>query len=151
MAGRRWRCWERRGHVTEGRAWLDELLALDSGASAETGARALNAAGNLRRWVDHLSRAARYVESLDLYRRLGDQDGIGRLLNNLGMVSQDRHDHEGAAALFEEALSIFRVLRDDYSIALCLANFAISAMELGDLRHAGRMFEEANAIRRGLG
>jgi predicted ATPase len=150
LAGRLWRFWERRGGVREGISWLEDLLSRDADVALETRARALNAAGNLYRWIDYPARAARYAESLALYRRLGDKDGIGRLLNNLGMVAQDRHDHRAAVALFEESLTIFRTLADDYLVALCLSNFAISAMELQDLGRAERMLEEANAIRRRL-
>jgi predicted ATPase/transcriptional regulator with XRE-family HTH domain len=150
LAGRLWRFWERRGHVSEGLAWLDELLAHEADVAVETRALALNAAGNLSRWIDYPARESRYSASLAIYRELGDQDGIGRLLNNLGMVAQDRHDHKAASALFERALGIFRALGDEYLVALALSNFAVSAMELGDLGRAELMFEEANSIRRRL-
>jgi tetratricopeptide (TPR) repeat protein len=150
LAGRLWRFWERRGHVSEGLAWLDDLLSRDGDVSLDVRARALNAAGNLSRWVDSRTRAARYAASLALYRRLGDRDGIGRLLNNLGMVAQDQHDFQAAVTLYEESLAIFRSLGDDYSVAMCLANFGASASKLGDLGRAELMFEESNAIRRRL-
>jgi predicted ATPase/DNA-binding XRE family transcriptional regulator len=150
LAGRLWRFWERRGHVPEGLAWLDDLLARDADVTLDTRARALNAAGNLGRWIDCRTRAARYHASLALYRQLGDREGIGRLLNNLGMVSQDLHDHPAAIALYEESLAIFRSLGDEYLIALCLSNLAISAMEQGALADADVMLDEANAIRRRL-
>jgi predicted ATPase len=150
IAGRLWRFWERRGHVPEGLAWLNDLLARDAEVATETRARALNAAGNLNRWIDYRARTARYEASLALYRQLGDQDGIGRVLNNLGMVAQDRDDHRAASVLFEASLAIFRQLEDDYLVALCLANFGMSAIALGDLPRAIEMLGETNSIRRRL-
>src|SRR5262249_37747366 len=147
---RLWRFWERRGHVPEGLSWLDDLLARDADVTIETRARALNAAGNLCRWIDCRVRAPRYSARLALYRELGGQEGIGRLLNSLGMVDQDRQDHRAAASRFEQSLAIFRGLGDDYLVGLSLANYGVSAMELGDLRGAERMFEEANSLRRRL-
>ncbi|HEY4024985.1 MAG TPA: tetratricopeptide repeat protein, partial [Candidatus Dormibacteraeota bacterium] len=151
LAGRLWRFWERRGHLREGLAWLEELLARPGEVRPETRARALNAAGNLSTWGDHAGRAARYEASLALYRALDDRDGIARVLNNLGMVALDRNDNHAAIALHEESLLSFRSLGDDHGIAMCLANLAYGAMELGDLRHAAAMLAEANVIRRRLG
>jgi predicted ATPase len=150
VAGRLWRFWERRGHVPEGLAWLDDLLARDADVSPETRARALNAAGNLSRWIDCRARAGHYAASLALYRQLGDREGVGRLLSNLGMVDQDLQDHRTACARFEESVAILRSLGDNYLLGNTLSNFAFSALDLGDHRRAARMFEEANAIRRRL-
>ncbi len=35
MAARMWRFWQFRGHLDEGRRWLEDLLAIDSGAPSE--------------------------------------------------------------------------------------------------------------------
>jgi tetratricopeptide (TPR) repeat protein len=152
LAGRLWRFWERRGHLREGLAWLEELLAhAGPVVRPETRARALNAAGNLGVWGDHAGRSARYEASLALYRELGDRGGVARALNNLGMVALDRDDFRAARALHEESLAIFRSFDDQHSIAMCLANLAYGAMELGDLAAAAEMLVEANAIRERLG
>jgi predicted ATPase/DNA-binding XRE family transcriptional regulator len=151
LAGRLWRLWERRGYVREGLALLDDLLERPGEVAPETRARALNAAGNLYRWVDWRARAARYEASLALYRELGDRDGIGRVLGNLGMVANDRGDHRGAIALYEESVEILRSLGDDHSVANGLANIGGSAMEVEDLQRAASALQEANCIRRRLG
>jgi predicted ATPase/DNA-binding XRE family transcriptional regulator len=151
LAGRLWRFWERRGHVGEGLAWLDELLSLAGGVAPRTHARALMAAGRLGVWGDHQRSVARSEASLALYRELGDGHGVGRALNNLGMVAQARNDSHGAVALYEQSLVIFRSLGDDQSLAMCLANLGASAMELADLRRAAVLLAEANLIRRQTG
>jgi predicted ATPase/transcriptional regulator with XRE-family HTH domain len=151
IAGHLWRFWERRGHVSEGLAWLDDLLDREGEVAPTTRARALNAAGNLSRWGDYRKRVARYSEGLAIYRQLGDRSGICRLLNNLGMVAHDRHDHRAAMSMYEESVAIARDLDDRHMVANGLCNHAGCAQELGDLRRADELFEEANAIRRQLG
>ena len=53
LAGSLWLFWERRGYLTEGRSWLEAMVAISSAAAAPTTSRALTATtaphGDIRR------------------------------------------------------------------------------------------------------
>ena len=91
-----------RGHLSEGRAWLEEFLAREpAGAGQESGAaavraRALRGAGELAWQQGDLARATTLAEeSLALRRELGDKQGIAFALHNLGIVAHQQGDYRG--------------------------------------------------------
>lgn len=151
LAGHLWRFWERHGHTGEGVARLDELLAEARDVSPATRALALTAAGRLSSGRDHEGSVARSRTGLALARELGNGEGIGHALNNLGLVAQARNDFPAAVPFHEEALAIFRQLDDDQAVAMCKANLGASALAMGDLRRASELLVEANDIRRRVG
>jgi len=103
LAGALWRFWWIRGHLAEGRRWLEGLLGRGRGAAAVR-ARALNGAGNLA-WNqgDYARATAWYEESIILWRQVGDAVGVARALSNLGMILHERGDLGGARARYEES------------------------------------------------
>lgn len=161
LAGALWPFWNVRGYLTEGRGWLDGLLAdVDAAAAAGRGAplspiiraRALNAAGILAdRQGDYARATACYEEGAALYRGLGDKDGLARTLNNLGIVAHYQGDYAGATALYEEALALRREVGDRWAIAASLSNMGLMARDQGDLGRAAALCDESVAIRRALG
>jgi non-specific serine/threonine protein kinase len=71
------RFWWRRGYRSEGRAWLEGVLAKESGVSVSVKARALHGAGVLA-WVqgDFNRATVLFEESIALSRMTGDKQGI---------------------------------------------------------------------------
>jgi predicted ATPase/class 3 adenylate cyclase/Tfp pilus assembly protein PilF/DNA-binding XRE family transcriptional regulator len=156
LAGALWRFWYMRGYVSEGRQWLDELLATDryghARASAATRAKALNGAGVLATIQDDLDQAtALYEESLALQRELGDRWGIAACLNNLGNVALDRGSYERAAILHEESLALRRESGDRWAVAASLNNLGEVARHQGKFDRAARLYEESLALHREVG
>jgi len=87
-----------RGHLSEGRRRLEELLALPSAQGRDPArARALAAAGGIAWWQEDIA-AARgfYREALAIERELGVQRGIAEALYNQAFVAAADGDFEGA-------------------------------------------------------
>ena len=104
-AGALWRFWQQRGHLTEGRRWLEEILALPSGQGrTRARAKALAAAGGIAWWQEDVA-AARgfYQEALAIERQLGDPAGIAEALYNEAFVAGAERQFDIAARLFGRA------------------------------------------------
>ncbi len=151
-----WRFWHTRGQVSEGRAWLEKLLALsrqvgDDAPSLAPRARALDAASALAtEQGDHQRAATLLEESLRLYRRLGDRRGAATTTNILGSVALRQGDYRRATALYEECLAARRDLDDPRGTAVALNNLGIVARYEGDHQRAASLYEESLAIKRTL-
>jgi tetratricopeptide (TPR) repeat protein len=73
---------------------------------------------------DPTSARARYLESLEIRRRLGDEAGEAALTNNLGIVAQQQGDLTQARELGERALELYTRLGDPRRISSCEINLA---------------------------
>lgn len=153
LAGALWRFWWIRGHLAEGRRWMEGLLGR-GGGSAAVRARALNGGGNLA-WGqgDYAQATAWYEESIVSWRQVGDAAGIARALSNLGMVLHEQGDPGGAQARYEESLALHRQQRDlnRWSIAATLNNLGRAVHEQGDRARAGALFAESLALKQEIG
>ena len=152
LGGALWRFWEMRGHLSEGRRWLDAVLGGSGDAPASARATALSGAGTLAfRQGDYGQATALHEEALALRRELGDKRGIASSLNDLGNVACDQGDYGRARALHEEALALRRELGDMRGIASSLNNLGNVAHDQGDYGRARALHEEALALSRELG
>ncbi|MDP9325750.1 MAG: hypothetical protein M3O87_04340, partial [Candidatus Dormibacteraeota bacterium] len=109
-AGALWDFWHYWGELREGRSWLEPLLELP-GAEAPTAtrARALTALGGLVYWQgDGEGSGKAYDEALAIYRELGDEEMIGRALNNSAWAAAARLDVPLALQNSEEAIEHYR-------------------------------------------
>ncbi len=155
MAVSLYRFWAMRGYITEGRAHLRTLLA----ASAHPGenatpvrARALAAAGGLAQLQGELRAALEHFEeALGIERSLGEEAGVARALNNLGLVMRELGEHEAARTALEESLVVHRRLGDDRGLGSVLGNLLAVAWGEGDLAAAEALGVEALEIYRRLG
>jgi predicted ATPase/class 3 adenylate cyclase len=156
--------WDTHGHITEGRQWLEQMVARSGELPAPATARSLRAhAGALGgaahmalRQSDFARAKALYVESLELWRAVGDRGAIAEVLNNLGDLVRQLGDRRQGKAMIEESLTLFREVADKRGIAHALSNLADIFLADGDQLQAKRLFEEslplfqATADRRGL-
>ena len=146
------RFWEVRGHLGEGRRWLDAATADDDGGRPALRARVLNWAGILaHRQGDAAAARTRFEESLRLRRDLGDRGGVAAALHGLGNLSALQGEADAARSSFEECLAIGRELGEESIIAASLANLGWVAQNQGDLSTARALDEESLALRRKLG
>lgn len=152
LASALWRFWWRRGHLSEGRAWLDEALARVAGAPPGLRARALNGAGGLA-WAqgDYDQARELYTACLALRRDAGDTEGIAASLNNLGCVYWHRGEYARAMEMLEESLACRRALGDGWGAGSTLNNLGAVASEQGDYAGAAQCYEESVALFRDLG
>jgi predicted ATPase/DNA-binding CsgD family transcriptional regulator len=153
LGGALWRFWQVRGHVREGRTWLERMIEADrathSKAPRSDRASALNAAAFLAFMAGDYSLAVvRHRETLAIRRKLGDHEGVAESLNSLGLVLRCLGDYDGADALFEEALSASRALGSRGREANILNNQARSAYYRDDHAAAQALHEQALAVGR---
>lgn len=85
-------------------------------------------------------------EALALYRLLGDERSVARMLANLGSVAIHEGDHQRAIALYEETMPLFRAAGDDRALAVTLSNLASMAKAAGDDARARELGEEGLAV-----
>jgi len=127
------RFWWTRGHVDEGRRWMEAILALPGATMACGRAEALNGAGNLAYMQGDYDAARRFHEgSLALRRELGETRNVAGSLNNLGLLAAQSGDLAAARALYEEAIAINRAVGNQNWEAINLANLAETLARGGD-------------------
>jgi predicted ATPase len=146
--------WHARGYLSEGRSWIEGLLARcdDGGVSEATRAQALCVAGFLALHQGDLVCTVTLSEaSLALSRELGEQRGVADAMHNLAGVAFMRNEYARAAELFEECLALYRRLGEQAEIAQMLKNLGLIAKDQGDFVRATKFYQESLAIRRALG
>ncbi|HEY3211378.1 MAG TPA: adenylate/guanylate cyclase domain-containing protein [Actinomycetota bacterium] len=151
-AGALWRFWQQRGHLAEGQALFEEILAMPSG-QGETPARAkaLIGAGGIAWWQkDREAAGAFYGEALAIERGLGDPARIAEALYNLAFVVAGE-DIESAARLLDESLDLFRRAGDERGVAQVLTMLVIRDAQAGDWGRVIDSLEEVVAIWRRVG
>jgi predicted ATPase/transposase/DNA-binding XRE family transcriptional regulator len=154
--------WWPRGHVSEGRGWLNQILdlrftILDLETADQSKiqnlksaiAKALYRAGELAyAQGDYGSATTLLEQSLTLYRDLGDKRGIACALRGLGNTLSFRGDHELAEPLRYESLALFREIDDAWGIAWMLYHIAV---ERSDVEQKAALLEESLALARAGG
>ncbi|HYP28196.1 MAG TPA: tetratricopeptide repeat protein [Blastocatellia bacterium] len=153
MAAAPRRFWEIRGHLSEGRGWLEEMLTLADSERASPAllAKAFYAAGALARCQGDYDQTVAHLErALALYRRVQDRLGIASSLNSLGMLAHDQNDYGKAMALLEEGLALHKEVGDEQGIAISLEYFGIVALDQGNYEQSVAFQEESVSIRRKL-
>lgn len=104
--------WYIHGLIQEGDGWLGRALA---GYEVRDDLRghALHLAAQFSYWRDDmLGHASRAQECLDIYRELGDQNGVGWALERVGHAAEWQEDFEKAHEHFEGCLAISIDLAD---------------------------------------
>ena len=110
-----WRFWQLRGHLAEGREWLDRILALPALEDrVMERAMVLEAAASVAYWQgDFAAAEVSYKEALELRRELGSPAEIATALYNLSFVYfVPKTDLPQARSLLEESLVMRRDLGD---------------------------------------
>jgi predicted ATPase/DNA-binding XRE family transcriptional regulator len=149
-----WRFWPERHHVTEGRRWLEAVLAL---GEPEEGV--IEPTLNARRWAFlHLvtgmlaggqgdfDRAVElFEESLALYRNMGHRKGASGPLRELGGVAYHQGDFDRAVRLSEQALTISREFGSAFGAGLAVCTLADALRARGEIERARALLEESLA------
>lgn len=152
LAGGLWRFWEARGHLSEGRRWLDVLLVDAAGVPTKVHLKALYAAGILAEAQgDYDAASACFRESLELNRAADDRWGVANALNNVGVMALRRGDYDEADRLYRESLGLWRELGNEAARALAMNNLANVARLRGEYGEARRLLEESLASHRDRG
>jgi len=158
MAGALQPFWFRRGHWSEGRRWLEESLAMDSGATQNQvfHAKALYEAGMLARFQGDFARARMLCEqSLASYRALDDKMGVLKALEQLSRISAFQEDQTARNAFLAEAASLIETIPDSIVKADAYTDMAIAmighrVMQALYPPEAARYLHESERIQRAL-
>ena len=143
LAGALWWLWYMRGHVSEGRNRLIEVLTRPEAAGRTAArAKALNAAGFLQGVIDNQTEARPLLEeALAIGRELGDPRSIATSLRFLGSVATNLGDYAAAQSFLEEGLEIWRQLGPT-----ARHGAAGSLICLGDLALVRGNYEQAQTL-----
>jgi len=151
LAGALERFWDHRGHYSEGRRWLDGLLACGP-APDRVRAKALRTAGVLAIEQGNYSQADVHLTGgLALARAAGDDYGTAFTLNALASAAIYNERLDQASTYCQEALRLLRRLGDEDGIAALLGQTGYVSMLLGDYERAAADFDEGLARYRGIG
>jgi tetratricopeptide (TPR) repeat protein len=152
-AGALWRFWQQRGHLAEGRRWLEEILALPSGQGRTPArAKALAGAGGIAWWQEDIAAAGGfYQEALAIERELGDPAGIAEALYNQAFILGARGDVDAAVQRFEESLELFRRAGDEAGVTRVLWMIVFRDLAASNWERPIARAEEATAAWRRAG
>jgi len=147
--------WLIRGHITEGRRWVERLLGRTGSSSGDVApqdrAHALHVAGRLAYIQgDNGQALALFEEGLDLAHRHGDTDGVLLGLNDVGAVVSRLGEYARARHLYEEGLALRRERGETRGVAQLLNNLATIAFSEGDYARGVALSEESLTVLRAL-
>lgn len=150
--------WHLRGHMSEGRGWLDRALACKrdgrgSGHRSETPEESCHRAAALLGAATLATRQGEYpdaIEYLDqaeeLFGLLGDAKGAANILLQRGLAGFLRastpDDLAEAAGFFERSLRIFRDIGDTSGTLRVLSSSGMLTYASGDVETARRLAEQ---------
>src|SRR6266849_2203737 len=143
--------WYHRGHLREGKAFLDQALARRSGVEAVLQARALNAAADWAYFLDDIKRAEMLcTESLTLFRELNDRAGMASSLFHLGSSARVRGQYMLARSRLKEAAVLFQEVGASWKRGRCLTELARIATEQSQYEQAQALLEESLVLYQAL-
>ncbi len=152
LAGAQWQFWMLRGHISEGRRWLEAALAQSGVGAPIARAKALHGAAVMTFEQGDIATArALHEANLAILRELQDERGIAETLFDLGLVLFYQDDYQASGSRFEQSIALERKLGDRWGTAMGLSRLSTVAYVLGDHAAASVYVEESMAIARELG
>lgn len=145
-----WLFWFHRGHFTEGRRWMEAILAQDPPPSAR--AWTLATLASLAYGSADYASATRFSdESLELFR--AERDGLGIVLATgvAGLIAVGQNQYERGLALLEEATSGCLLEGDTFNASILSAYTAVVHLSRKDYASATSLNEQALALAREVG
>ena len=124
-----WRFWQQRGRLSEGRDWLERLLAMPSATRDQERARALGALGGIAYWQnDTTVTRASYEQAVDLARGAGSPRLLASALFDFSFIPFMDHDADRAESILREGLAVAeeagdRLLTADFWTGLAFLEF----------------------------
>jgi predicted ATPase/DNA-binding SARP family transcriptional activator len=121
--------WRKRGYLSEGRTWLERMLALSKDLAPALRVKAMAPASWLERDLGNYQRAAELqVECLQILRASGDQTSLVDILIQGGLLAVYKNDPQHAFAYFTESLSLSEQLDYPWGCAMALVNLGHAAL-----------------------
>ena len=141
--------WRVRGYMSEGRSWLDKVLAHESDISPLPLATALRGAGTLACYQgDYQAAISLHERSVAIFRSSDDMRGTAGAVNNLAVDLHYVGSYERAEELYHESLELWRRLGDAEGMSKALNNLGLLADGRGDHARAADLFKQCLEVRR---
>jgi class 3 adenylate cyclase/tetratricopeptide (TPR) repeat protein len=156
----RWRVTRELGAVLEvtgdwpaaERAYRDALALADEAGDASAAAWTDTFLADLARKRGDYDDASNWVEKAQTgFDALGDDVGLGRVLQIAGTVAATQGDFETARRDLEASLTIRRELGDEAAMGALLSNLGVMAEYEGDYERSRALHEEGLALRESVG
>jgi predicted ATPase/DNA-binding NarL/FixJ family response regulator len=139
--------WLMGGYLSEGRNFLEHVLARSTDSMTSARAKALRSAGWLAYFQGYYEQAASLTQqSVQLYRTLGDVGNMVPPLYMLGHVTMRMGNVSQARSLLEESLVLARAVGDKQHLAYALYFLAEVALEQDEHTRAQSLLEESLAL-----
>jgi len=152
MSGVLWRFWEARGHLTEGREWLDVIRVAGEQGPPELLAGVLHGASRLAWLQGDYTQTQRYAEeTLAICRAVGSERGIAQATHTLAILAGMRGEHATAQAHYAEALALWRQLGHGGNAARVLNSMGVEARLQHDYEEARALFQQSLDLHQALG
>jgi DNA-binding CsgD family transcriptional regulator/tetratricopeptide (TPR) repeat protein len=153
MGAALWWFWYARGHLTEGRRWLEEHLSRSGLGVTGVRAKALNGAGWIAMFQGEFGDAkASCQEALALFRELEDEEGVASALVHLGAVAVlGQLDDVPVPVLLEEATMLRPKIKDRRTLGTLLLLLGLFAAIQGEFDRCEALHEEALTLFREVG
>ncbi|HJS18980.1 MAG TPA: tetratricopeptide repeat protein [Anaerolineales bacterium] len=144
--------WHNKGHLSEGNLWLEKILASGIANQGKERAKALRASSILSTATGDYIRAIAFAESsIKLYREIGDNQGAGLVLADLGASLHWDGKEEEAIESLEESLRLLRATGERWGIAYALLWLGDTWFRMGDIERAATSWEESLRLTQELG
>ena len=152
LAATLWQFWERRGYFSEGRDWLDRLLAASAGAPAGLRALGMVHAGRAAAIQGDHTRAVEWMDAaINIRQAIGDTEGVAVAMSDLGIALRDLGDYPRAELILEVALELHRSLGSARGVAVATDMLGCIARNRGDAARAEALLGESLTLYQGLG
>ena len=151
LGGALWRFWWLRGHVDEGRSWLEAMGRLEPdppvGIERRLWAQALHGAGWMSIRQRAFAQAAVLLEhSLVVARQTGDSVRCAAVLHDLGQSTRLQGQYSHAVSLFEEAAVLARQTGHARLEGIALGSTGTAWHAAGDDERARPLLEAGLAL-----
>jgi predicted ATPase/class 3 adenylate cyclase len=148
-----WRFWHLHGHLSAGRHWANQTLALPSAAGrTRFRAHALLATGSLAYWQRaHRDMLNACQEAMAIFREHDDLSGIALATYDMGFALAMDGRLEDADEMVRESRALFEEIGDSRGVGDSLFALAGMSRKLGDVLAARAQAEQALRLHKDLG
>lgn len=144
--------WYRRGHLTEGRQWIEWALSTPAGRQLSyLQGLMLSASAALAMHQSDFDTAHTLTEEgLTVASRLEETRPIGILLTEKGMILSNRGQDAAARAVLEQARDLFKESGFDWWLTDNLLTLSTAVLGLGDVQEALEIVRQAEQVSKGI-
>ncbi len=144
--------WRARGHLSEGRTFVERILSADEGMETAARARALYTAGDLANLQGDDHQAEIHAQAaLALFQEIGDSIGSADALLLLAFEAQLRGDITATLVLSEKVIALIGKMGEKPQLASALFYSANALCSQGEYTRGFALWDECLALSKKVG